>query len=514
MVGWTEGYVSDIPYALGFYRETVPTHIAFAALLVGKHPSLSLAPRCVLELGIGMGLGFVINAAANPATQFEGVDFNPQHIAHARGLADEAGVTNVSLREASFQDLAREAGEGQHDLDLIVLHGILTWVSAEAHAAIVEIARKRLKPGGLLCVSYNCMPGWAPVLPLQRLMRENAKRVAGRSDVQTGAGLDLVQALMSEGATYFAANPGLKARVERLLPMDRNYLAHEYLNANWFIFHFADVADMFARAKLGFVGSATLAENIDSLAVPEGVRARLAAETDPVFKEGLRDIASNKQFRRDLFGRGVTPTTGPEQNALLAQARFALAVPRRKVGFKFASPLGELDGNAELYGAVADRLAQGPASLAEIAALPVFQAGGGAGAALQAVSLLVHSGQVLPLPAAETVDPAPAQRLNRVLAGKVEQGRPYGFLAAPVAGSGVQATNVELLMLAAVSAGRGASAETLAQDLGARMRRLGINWVAEGKPVTDPAAAQARAQAEAEGFLAHTLPLWRQLGVI
>ena len=511
---WTEGYVADIPYALGFYRETVPAHIAFAALSVGKHPGLTLKPRHVLELGIGMGLGFVINAAANPATHFEGVDFSPVHVAHARGLADEAELTNVSLREASFQDLAREAQEGQHDLDLIVLHGILTWVSADAHAAIVEIARKRLKPGGLLYVSYNCMPGWAPVIPLQRLMRENAKRIAGRSDVQTGAGLDLVKALMNEGASYFSANPSLAQRVERLLTMDRNYLAHEYLNANWFIFHVADVAEMFGRAKLDFVGSATLLENIDKLAAPEGVRARLEAEADPIFKETLRDIASNKQFRRDLYGRGVSATTGAEQNALLSDARFALAVPRTKVTFKIPSPLGELNGNADLYGAIADRLAKGPASLSELAALPAFREGPGAGAALQSVSLLVHSGQVLPLPAGEAPDSASAQRLNRVIAEKVLKGRTYAFLASPVAGSGIQTTNVDLMMLGAVLAGRAESAEALTQDLLTRMQALGINWLVDGKPMANPAATQTRAENEAATFLAEKLPLWRQLGVL
>ncbi|WP_336488260.1 class I SAM-dependent methyltransferase [Methylobacterium nigriterrae] len=517
MTAWTEGYVADIPYALGFYRETVPAHIAFAAACVGKHPGLSLRPKRVLELGFGMGLGFVINSAANPATHFEGVDFNPLHVAHARGLVDEAELANVSLREASFQDLAREAQEGQHDLDLIVLHGILTWVSAEAHEAIVEIARKRLKPGGLLYVSYNCMPGWASVLPLQRLMRENAKRVAGRSDQQTGSGLELVKALISEGASYFKANSGLEQRVEKMGTLDRNYLAHEYLNANWFIFHFADVAEMFGRAKLGFVGSATLVENMDGLAVPEGTRARIGAETDPIFKETLRDVASNKQFRRDLFGRGVSSTTPPEQNAILGGMRFALAVPRSKVTFKIPSPVGDLDGNAEMYGAVADLLAEKMASLAEIIALPVFQKSG-AGAALQAVSLFVHSGQVLPVPASNSTDPEfnpePGQRLNRVIAEKMLQGRVYNFLAAPNAGSGIQAAHSDLLMFAAVLAGHGASTDTISAHVIEAMRRIGINWVKDGKPVTDPTERQIVVRADAETFLSEKLPVWHRLGIV
>lgn len=517
MTAWTEGYVADIPYALGFYRETVPAHIAFAAACVGKHPGLALRPQRVLELGFGMGLGFVINAAANPGTQFEGVDFNPLHVAHARGLVDDAGLTNVTVREASFQDLAREAQEGQHDLDLIVLHGILTWVSAEAHEAIVEIARKRLKPGGLLYVSYNCMPGWAPVLPMQRLMRENAKRVAGRSDQQTASGIDLVKALISEGATYFKTNATLEQRVTKMVSHDKNYLAHEYLNANWFIFHVADVAEMFGRAKLGFVGSATLVENMDNLTVPEGVRARIGAEGDTIFKETLRDFAMNKQFRRDLYGRGLMPTTGAEQTALLSQMRFALAVPRSAVTFTVPTAIGEVTGNPEMYGAVADLLAEGAASFADIFALPACQKAGGS-STLQTIALFVHSGQVLPVPASHHVetafDPAPAQRLNRVIVEKMLQGRVYSFLAAPAAGSGIQVVHSDLLMLSGVLAGQGEKAENLAAHVIATMPRLGISWNKDGKVLTDLAERDAAVTADAATFLSEKLPVWQRLGVL
>lgn len=513
MTAWTEGYVADIPYALGFYRETVPAHIAFAAACVGKHPGLSLKPKRVLELGFGMGLGFIINAAANPATQFEGVDFNPLHVAHARGLADAAALTNVSLREASFQDLAHEATEGQHDLDIIVLHGILTWVSAEAHEAIVEIARKRLRPGGLLYVSYNCMPGWAPVLPMQRLMRENAKRLAGRSDVQTGAGIELIKALIAEGAQYFRATPSLGDRVNKLALLDKSYLAHEYLNANWFIFHFADVAEMFGRAKLGFVGSATLIENLDNLAVPEGTRARIGAETDPIFKETLRDIAGNKQFRRDLFSRGGAATTAVEQTDLISSMRFVLAVPRQKVTYKFPSPVGELDGNADLYGPIVDLLAQRVASFSEIAALPAFRQAGQA-TAFQALGLLVHGGQVLPVPLGETPDPAPAQRLNRALAEASRAGRFYNFLAAPAAGSGVQVSNIDLFVLAALSSETSADVGALTEATLAIMDRLGSSPVKDGKAITDPADRRASVTNEVEIVLREKLPCWQRLGVV
>lgn len=510
---WTEGYVSDIPYSLGFYRETVPAYIAFAAASVGKNPGCALKPEHVLELGFGMGLGFIINAAANPGTQFEGVDFNPQHVAHARDLADEAGLTNVSLREASFQDLAREAHEGQQDLDLIILHGILTWVSAEAHEAIVEIARKRLKAGGLLYVSYNCMPGWASVVPLQRLMRENAKRIVGRADHQTSAGVDLVKALMAEGARFFPINPAVAPRIEKMATMDKSYLAHEYLNANWFIFHFADVAELLSGAKLSFLGSATLAENYDVISVPEGSRARIAAEADPIFRETLRDFTSNKQFRRDLYGRGIASLSPVESLTLLMDMRFALTAPRGKISFKMQTNLGEIEGKAELYAAVADLLSERSVSFAEIAALPVFGANGYA-SALQTVALLIHGGQVFPVPMVTKVDPAPAQRLNRVLIDKARLGRFYNFLAAPQVGSAVQIAQVDLLILASVLSSPSAQVAAIAEDVLLMLRRLGMSPSKDGVTLTDPAEQRAALGVDVEILLRDRVPFWRRLGVL
>lgn len=516
MSNWSEGYVADIPYALGFYRETVPTHLAFAATAIGRDPGAAVAPKRVLELGFGMGLGFVINAAANPHCHFEGVDFAPTHVAHAAALIEDAKLTNVSVREASFQDLAREAPEGQHDLDVIVLHGILTWVSTDAHEAIVEIARKRLKPGGLLYVSYNCMPGWSALLPLQRLMRENAKRHPGRSDAQTRSGLELVSALMAEGAGYFVANPMLQQRVEHLNKHDPNYLAHEYLNANWHIFHVADVAAMFARAKLDFLGSATVLENLDSLSAPQAVQGRIAAEQDPIFKETLRDIAANRQFRRDIYVRGGRALKPQEMAALLAPMQFAAAQPRDAMTFTFKAPVGELTGDATIYNAIADLLATRPATFAEIAALPVFPAGN-SNPALQAVSLLVHSGQILPGfvgEAAAKPDNRPAQRLNRALVDHALKGRSYAFLAAPAVGSGIQVGSPDMLMLSGHYAGAAKTGEQLAAHVGQVLARLGLNWQAEGKVLSEPAERDAAIRRAADSFVADKLPVWRKLGIV
>lgn len=513
MTSWSEGYVSDIAYSIGYYREMAPDHVGYAALSLGKSPGGALLTKRVLELGFGMGLGFVLAAAANPQTQFEGCDFNPEHVAHARSLADGAWLTNVTIREASFQEMAAEAREGQHDLDIIQLHGILTWVSADAQRAIVEIARKRLKPGGLLYVSYNCMPGWAPMLPVQRLMREHAKRHAGSSLAKTAGAVEAVKAMIAGKGRYFAGNPVIDQRIDKLGTMQASYLAHEYLNENWFIFHVADVAEMFGAAKLSFLGSATIAENIDAVSVPAEMREMVAQASDPIWKETLRDIAGNKQFRRDIYARGVTTLNNVEMLRALNATHFTLAMPRSAVTLKLPSLMGELDAKPEIYGAIADCLADGIVPFDAIMTLPALTTVGLAGT-LQALALMVHAGQVLPILGGIEAEHAPAQRFNRMLADLAAQGRIHNFLAAPAARAGLPATSTEMLMLGALFDGTPREPEPLMLHIKQQLERLGITLNREGKPITDPTEVMQMLAQEVKGFLEGKLPLWTRLGVL
>src|SRR5215216_7735056 len=100
---WTGGYVADIGYTAGFYRETAPSHMAFAALSIGRSPGRALRPKRVLELGFGQGLGLSLLAAANPDVAFEGIDFNPEYVAHARRLIAEAKLEIIKVSESSFE---------------------------------------------------------------------------------------------------------------------------------------------------------------------------------------------------------------------------------------------------------------------------------------------------------------------------------------------------------------------------------------------------------------------------
>ncbi len=105
-MSWNAGYVADIGYTAGFYRETAPIHMAFAALATGHSPGRALRPQRVLELGFGQGFGLALLAAANPDVAFEGYDFNPEHVANARMLIEGAALANATVAETGFEEAA------------------------------------------------------------------------------------------------------------------------------------------------------------------------------------------------------------------------------------------------------------------------------------------------------------------------------------------------------------------------------------------------------------------------
>src|SRR4051794_14206878 len=104
---WKSGYVTDVSYTLGFYRELAPTYLNCACLLNNVEGPPLDRPLRYCELGCGRGYGTILLAAANPNSHFIGIDFNPSHIAEARNLSARAGLKNVFFHEMSFAEAAR-----------------------------------------------------------------------------------------------------------------------------------------------------------------------------------------------------------------------------------------------------------------------------------------------------------------------------------------------------------------------------------------------------------------------
>jgi Predicted methyltransferase regulatory domain len=239
----------------------------------------------------------------------------------------------------------------------------------------------------------------------------------------------------------------------------------------------------------------------------------LTQTTDPVLRETLRDFAANKFFRRDIFCRGGAALDAAERRKILAPMRFALAVPRRRMTFKFTGPVSELIGSEDFYGPLADLLAEKIASFDELLALPAFGENA-VGPLVECLALLIHSGQVVPVIAPPSADAEPARRFNRAIVERARAGQLYGHLASPVTGTGIAIDDFGLLTLAAVFDGQASTPVAAARHGLSIIKALGRRPLDDGQPIADDDAAVTFLAARMAPVIEEDVPLWRSLGVL
>ncbi|WP_338845949.1 methyltransferase regulatory domain-containing protein [Massilia sp. W12] len=514
-MNWTAGYASDVEYTAGFYREQSPVYLNFACVLNGYEPVPLNRPFTYCELGFGRGLTVSLQAAAHPNGQFYATDFNPGHVAGARNFADAAQLSNLHLLENSFEELAK----GEVDLpqfDFITLHGIYTWVTRENRAHIAEFIRRYLKPGGIVYMSYNAMPGWAAALPMQRLLVEHGDLHPNRSDLQVNAGAQFIEKLAELNAGYFNVNPSLKSRVEVLKNGSRNYLVHEYMHRHWEPMYHVDVARDMANAKLDFIGSADLPFAYHGLYLDAPRQELLNSVSNPSMRETVLDYLFNTQFRRDVFVRGPRRMSPMRQAEWLGQVGVALLVPRKDVSLQMKLGIGEVNGKEESYGPVLDALAEKPMTLEELGRLPKLQ-GQTYGNLTQIATMLFASNQVgLYFNHAKTPSGEAAKRLNRVLAQQVRYSDEWQALASPLLGNGVSANYMERMVYLIISAQPKFANDltSLVNEAWRMMSAQGRRMMREGKPLESAEENQRELAAQIDAVLMKRLPIWRSLLMI
>ena len=107
--------------------------------------------------------------------------------------------------------------------DFICLHGVYTWINVENRKAIVDFIRTRLKPGGLVYISYNCLPGWSATAPLRRVMTDYAHAGGGTTLQQVDRALSFTARLRDLKVGFFTPNPALDSRLAQIQSASRSY---------------------------------------------------------------------------------------------------------------------------------------------------------------------------------------------------------------------------------------------------------------------------------------------------
>ena len=512
MASWDDGYVTDIVYTSNFYRECTPVWLTTACLLLGHRAPDLTKPFRYADLGCGHGFTALTVAATCPQAEVWGFDFNPAHIDSARSLAARAGLTNAHFVETSFADLARA---DLPDFDFIVSHGVLSWISPANQAHLIGVIGRRLRPGGLAYLSYNVTTGWTGMVPLRALMHQLSAASPERTDLAVPGILDYLDRLKAGGAAFFPAHPALETRMAEIRKQDARYIAHEFLNQDWHPMMFADVAREMAGAKCGYLGSASLSENIDAVSVPAGVVPLLNEARDPVLRETLRDFGAAQGFRRDIYRRGVQAMPLAEHTALVET--LALSWTGLVAGDQVSIPtsLGPVTGRPEIYRPLLAMVETGPVSVRQIRATQTF-AQRPLLELLQAVALLISGGYAHPvLPGgASAVARAASAGLNQAIAAANALGADMPRLVTPAIGSAFNVDLLETLLVGELLAGRPAELESLTTAVLGMLEQSGRAVQRDGQAVADAGQARAIVTGVLGDMLSRRVPLLRDLGVL
>lgn len=495
---WSDGYVADVTYSHGYFHELAPSYLRYH-LLVNGHGCPSDGGRYTYcELGFGQGVSANVHAASNPRGEFWGTDFNPDHALNAQALARDAAL-HAHWLDQSFEELLDTATPR---FDFIVLHGVWSWVSPAAQHALVELMRRKLKPGAAVFISYNVLPGWNAEKPLRDLLwmhTEHASPPDTPTPERIARALEFARTLRRQGCAFFTENARASKALDDMLRQEPGSLAHEYFNSSWWLTYFADVERSLQAASLRFACSVHLSDisgEIDDRLAGTGL---LEPTVGARMRETAADFVLNRRFRRDVFMRGSLALTPAQQWAALDDVGFALLRPAAEVSMFFNTPYGQMAMEEARVKPLLEMLAQaaGPVTLGELRDSQEL-AGWAAQDLVLHLSRLVARRDVCPVFAddAAFAQEAKARDFNAAVARRAQIDDSIRYLASPVAAAGIDSSRHERLFWQAWEDGHRGHAK-LAQAV--------APWCEE---------PQDELERQATSFVTRKVPIWQRLGLL
>jgi len=507
---WNDGYVAEIDYTYGYYKELNPARTKLALLNRGIVPP---AINNMCELGFGQGVTANIHAAAGTSTVF-GTDFNPSQAGFANELASAAGSEAV-LSDQSFEDFCSRGD--LPDFDFIALHGIWSWISDDNRRIIVDFIRRKLNVGGIVYVSYNTLPGWSSFAPMRHLIAEHAETFGSRGDGilnRVDHAIDFAERLLKTNPLYARVNPTAGPRLEKVKEMDKQYVAHEYFNQHFLPMYFSEVCDWLDGAKVSFACSAHYLDHVDSINLTQEQQAFLNELPDAGFSEAVRDYMVSQQFRRDYWIKGPRMMTPSARYEALRQHRVILSTYRPNITLKVKGALGEATMSDAVYTPILDLMSDyKPRTLEEISTA-VSGSDINFGQVLQAAMVLSGAGALADAQEEAIISDTEKKTnaLNAYLTERSQSASDVAWLASPVTGGGLPVNRFEQMFIRAKAEGLATPdewAKAVWQLVSAQGQRLTKN----GKVLESDEESLAEMQRQAEEFARQRLPVLEALRV-
>lgn len=463
MADWTNGYVNKIDYTHGFYRNLTPANMVFVRQTRFQNGADLSQIKTYCELGCGQGFSTNLLAAANPHIDFYANDFNPAHVAQASNLARQAHLPNVHFFEDSFAAFAARS-DLPEQFDIIALHGVYSWVGEDARAEIREFLSKKLKPSGMIYISYNALAGWGPLLPLRQMLTSFAPM--DPSSKQIKQALSRMEQVLESNPGYLKSVPGSKSFFARLKERNVHYLAHELFNADFCPMPFSKVEQDMKGVKAEFVGAMDVLHHHDDLHFNIDQCHLLSDSTDQATRQDLRDFLSNEQFRRDLFIKGAREQTSFEVRQGWMDQWFAQVKQVENQPLETKTGKGRMALEHKIYKQILDCLSDGPCRFGDIAA-KLEEHRYKWTLLTKAITLLVGAKYIQPcLPKAGLeARKARTDKLNRVICRQAIASNDLHHLASPILGSAVGIERYDMILMLAEAQGEDDPAHWAYQQL-------------------------------------------------
>jgi SAM-dependent methyltransferase len=291
----------DTPYRDQFFPEFDLSRLLGLAQLFGVRQLE--APRealRVLDLGCASGVHLREQARRYPTVEFTGIDFARSEIDLGRKAITEEGLSNVELINSDLRTVEIQPGS----FDLIVSHGIFSWVPDDVKERLLLLCRQGLRPTGVAAIAYLTYPGWKQREAIRELlmMRTHKKRSPDERVRESALLLRLLHASYSAHEQDVHAQ-SLKACVESMQKSPTNAFVHDDLGQVHDPCYFLQFAEWAAECGLQYLAESDLG-TMSTQGLNESAEL-LLGELAPDFVETqqLIDFVVNRSGRSSILVR-------------------------------------------------------------------------------------------------------------------------------------------------------------------------------------------------------------------
>ena len=309
---------------------------------------------------------------------------------------------------------------------------------------------------------------------------------------------------------YLNLAPNFKSTFDRLKKHNPDYIAHEYLNLDWDLMYFSDVAELSQEAKLDF---ATVAVPIEGANFYRSQKAQAFINkiANPIVREQVQDYFMNRQFRKDLYVRGLRKLPTAESQEKILATRYVLLMPSAEVPMNIDTEVGVLKLSEKAYRPLIAYLEEDnfrPKDFVEYSARnkvsPVN--------IVEMVRVLTLANRIMPCQneAAVKLVKKSCDKLNAYICERAKFDESINFLASPLTGCGVNVNRFQQMFLVQHKSGVKTS-DKLADAVWKILSRQGQKILFNGKALENPEDNIEHLKTLAERFLTHDLPIFKAL---